>query len=87
LRRKGENALTDRKHRKNKIRRIVFRTALTISVIAVITGSAFAAEGDQFKDFYIRNADILVTNNLFSTGLRSAGWGLVTGLVKVTDTV
>lgn len=87
MRRKGEIDLTDRKNRKNKIRMIFFRAALTISAIAVITKSAFAAEGDQYKDFYIRNADILITNNLFSTGMRSLGWAIVKKLVEITDTV
>lgn len=78
----GEN-----KNGKKKIKRLFFRIMLVFSSVAAWTICSFAAEGDQWKSFYIINADILETNSLLSSGLRSVGWAIVKWLVSVTDTV
>ncbi len=78
--------------KKNKRKKAVFRRGSTllgmvIFAFCIFSACAFGAEGSKWKDFYIRNSEILKTNDLFSSGIRKIGWGIVKGLVKFSDAV
>lgn len=79
--------MKEKKRRKFVLRRGITLLGMVVFAFSIFSVCAFGAEGSKWKDFYIRNSEILKTNDLFSSGIRKIGWGIVKGLVKFSDAV
>lgn len=61
------------------------RILILVVIFSIIAAVPVFAEGESFKNFYLKNADILSTNAFYMSAFHSIGWFLIELLVKLGE--